>query len=283
MEIHASNDTLQLVVPSETKSVRAFINGTPVSRRITIDQCVGQSASRAEGVTLEVALNDIASTAMCASLPFPANEGVLLQVYAFDTAGEPITSAVIQTMQLPRCRLAPMTTVPSHATTEQNRLVATAMHNPGDMHVWEFPVRRLVGNQTITKGHDIFTVYLRAMFEADPVLLGSGVPIGAITWSHTPSTNAAGGGASSKRQRLPHPAAWGEHRAITCLDKDCMESVFMATLPISSMEGIIRCEVTTAIDAYIVFGGLRSALGSEFQYCKCFMKFTQMNKMNTHS
>ena len=259
MEIHASNDTLQLVVPSDTKSVRAFINGTPVSRRINIEQCVGQSASRAEGVTLEVALNDIASTAMCASLPFPANEGVLLQVYAFDAAGQPITSAVIPTMQLPRCRLAPMTSVPSQATTEQNRLVATAMHNPGDVHVWEFPVRRLVGNQTLTKGHDIFTVYLRAMFEAEPVLLGSGVSIGAITWSHTPATHAPGG-SSSKRQRLPQPAAWGEHRATTYLDKDCMESVFMATLPMSSLDGMIRCEVNTALDAYIVFGGLRYAI-----------------------
>ena len=207
MEIHANNETLQLVLPSETKSVRAFINGTPVSRRINIEQCVGQSASRAEGVTLEVALNDIASTAMCASLPFPANEGVLLQVYAFDAAGEPITSAVIPTMQLPRCRIAPMASVPSQATTAQNRLVATAMHNPGDIHVWEFPVRRLLGTQTITKGHDIFTVYLRAMFEADPVLLGSGVPIGSIAWTHTPSTHNLQSG--SKRQRLPHPAAWG--------------------------------------------------------------------------
>ena len=143
MEIHTNNDRLQLLVPSEAKSVRAFINGTPVSKRISVEHTSEQSASRAEGVTLEVGLEEIANTAMCASLPFPLNEGVLLQVYAFDGAGHPIASASIPTMQLPRCRSAPMLSVPSAATAEQNRLVATAMHNPGDMHVWEFPIRRL--------------------------------------------------------------------------------------------------------------------------------------------
>ena len=33
----------------------------------------------------------------------------------------------------------------------------------------------------------------------------------------------------------------------------------MVTLPMSSIDGIVRCEVTTAVDAYIVFGGTLTA------------------------
>jgi hypothetical protein len=261
MEIHINNETLQMHVPSEAKSVRAFINGTPVSKRINVDNSTEQSSSRAEGVTLEIGIGEIANTAMCASLPFPSNEGVLLQVYAFDSAGQPIASASIPTMQLPRCRGAPMMSVPSAATAEQNRLVATAMHNPGDMHVWEFPIRRLGVDFNPNKQTAIFAVYLRAIFEADPVLLCSGVGIGAISWSHTPPTALHFVGAQPpKRQKMPPPIAWGEHRAITHIDKDCMESVFMVTLPVTSLDGMIRCEVTTALDAYIILGGLRYAI-----------------------
>lgn len=45
------------------------------------------------------------------------------------------------------------------------------------------------------------------------------------------------------------------------IGRDCTESVFMATFPRSSLDGMIRCEVSTAIDMYyLTLGGLRYAV-----------------------
>ena len=261
MDIHPIDGSLlRMVVPTGTVTVRAFVNGTPVGKGIRVAEPTG-SAPPPHEFTVDVRLDEIASTAMCESLPCPINEGVLLQVYAFDRVGQTITSAELAAVQLPTRRTT--TSAPrSMASADQNRLVATAMHNCGDVHAWEFPIRHLVQNSRTEDdgGRGLITVYLRALFDADPLLFGSGVPIGAVTWSHTPTTSTTIP-LSKKRQRMPPSVAWGEHRCTTMIHQCCTESVFIATLPPSSLDGVIRCEVSTAVEVhYLTLGGLRYAV-----------------------
>jgi hypothetical protein len=141
MDVKRINGSLiRLVVPPGTVTVRAFVNGTPVGK------CLGVAKDDAPSdreFTMDVRLDEIASTAMCEALPFPTNEGVLLQVYAFDKVGQTIANGEHPAVELPS-RRSVSTTPRSMASADQNRLVATAMHKCGDVHVWEFPVRRLL-------------------------------------------------------------------------------------------------------------------------------------------
>jgi hypothetical protein len=208
MELSAASTGVLTVqnIPPGCTTLRFFLNGA---------QCHTLSVVDPPAVTVSVPLS-VFDTLMRAALPSSAP---LLQCYALDSADAVLTVAKLAQLVLPVSRNHSV--LP--ASANQNRLVASTLHGPGDIHRWELPMDRF--QEAIGSA-----VFLRVLFDAAEGTLRD-KPSVTVQWrAMVTAIDGTGAVDDTSRRRNPPLAAWGVQSATTMVSNACRQSAFWMTM-----------------------------------------------------
>jgi hypothetical protein len=171
-------------------------------------------------------------------------EAPLMQCYALDAQGTVLALAAMSQLPVPIARDA----TPPHIA-DNGRLVASALHGPGDVHRWQFPVERHLE----ADGDGTSLICVRVLFDVDNAVCANSAsqdPLVTVEWEASRINDEA-------PQGRPPGSAWGQLRASTTVDVACRESIFCAPV---SRDGSVRCTITVTPRVQIAPGLIRYAV-----------------------
>ena len=225
-----SNNIVLRNVPASCTDLRFFLNGVQCHR------CLHTAGTLGASVPL-TAFDDAVRNSLPSNTP-------LLQCYALDAQGTVLALAAMSQLPVPIARDA----TPPHIA-DNGRLVASALHGPGDVHRWQFPVERHLE----ADGDGTSLICVRVLFDVDNAVCANSAsqdPLVTVEWEASRINDEA-------PQGRPPGSAWGQLRASTTVDVSCRESIFCAPV---SRDGSVRCTITVTPRVQIAPGLIRYAV-----------------------